>query len=303
MKELVRKVLEGNRKLVKEGRVADYIPALSKANPKEMALSLMDLEGNIYSAGDQDRSFTIQSISKVLGLILALRDKGEEGVFNRVGYEATDEPFNTMFKLDGNWEKPANPMINLGAIVTTSLIAGAGEESFNRILELIKKITGNPNISYDREVYLSERETGNRNRSMAYLLKSKGLLTGNVEDALDTYFKQCSILVTTVDLAKIGLFIARGCPFKEEGAISNTRLTSIVRAIMSTCGMYNFSGQYAVNIGIPSKSGVGGGILGTVSNKYGIGVYSPALDSYGNSAAGYGMMKDLSEALKLNIFI
>lgn len=302
MKNKIEEIIEKNKDLVKEGFVADYIPALSKANPNDIGVSIVDLNGNIYNEGDYNVKFTIQSISKVLSLILALQDHGEEKVFQKVGYEPTDEPFNTIYKLDFSWNKPSNPMINSGAIVTTSLIKGSGDDKINRILNLIKKVTGNPNISIDEEVYLSEKETGHRNRAMAYLLKSKGILLGDTEEVLDAYFKQCSIQVTSFDLAKIGLFIAKGCPLETKGLINNSRVAAIVTAIMFTSGMYNFSGEYAVNVGIPSKSGVGGGILGVVPGNCGIGIYGPALDRYGNSSVGYGIMRDLSQQLKLNIF-
>ncbi len=302
MEKILEKIIHDNRDLINKGHVADYIPALSKVNPNYIGLSIADIDGNIYNVGDCNVKFTIQSISKIIALMLALIDNGEDFLFTKVGYEPTDEPFNTLYKLDFNKNKPANPMINSGAIVTTSLIKGSKEEKFSRLIELIRFITENPDINYNEEVYLSEKSTGHKNRAMAYLMKSKGLLNGDVEDILDTYFKQCSIEVTAADLAKIGLFVARRCPMNIDSEIGNERMASIITAIMTTCGMYDFSGQYAATVGIPSKSGVGGGILGLIPSKLGIGVFSPALDKFGNSIAGYGIMKDLSRELNLNIF-
>ncbi|MDR7857267.1 glutaminase A [Tissierella sp.] len=304
MKEILDKVVENNRYMIKKGKVADYIPALSKKDPNEIGICIMDTDGNVYKTGDYNTKFTIQSISKVLSLLLALKDNGEEYVFKKIDYEPTEEPFNTLFKLDlPNTLKPTNPMINSGAIVTTSLIKGKGEEKFNRLLEFIREVTENPNINYNEEVYLSEKGTGDKNKAMAYLMKSRGFLEGDVDEILDTYFKQCSIEVDTVDIAKIGLFIGNRCPLlKENSMVSNEKAASIVTAIMATCGMYNFSGEYAANVGIPSKSGVGGGILGTIPYKMGIGVYSPSLDQYGNSIAGFGIIRDLSKELNLSIF-
>jgi glutaminase len=239
-----------------------------------------------------------------MALALAIMDNSEEKVFEKVGYEPTDEPFNTLYKLDLPYViKPSNPMINSGAIVTSSLIKGDGEEKFNRLLDFIRKVTENPNIFYNEEVYLSEKFTGDKNKSMAYLMKSKGMLEGNVEEILDGYFKQCSIEITSVDLAKIGLFLSNSGKLlgtKEE--ICSKKTISTIIAIMSTCGMYNFSGEYAAKVGIPSKSGVAGGILGTISGKMGIGIYSPALDRYGNSMVGYNIMKDISNELNLSIY-
>lgn len=304
MKKILDTIIEKNRHLVNEGKVADYIPALSQSDPNHIGLCIMDLEGKVYKAGNFDTAFTIQSISKVMALTLAIIDNGEEKVFNKVGYEPTDEPFNTLYKLDlPHITKPSNPMINSGAIITSSLIKGEGEERFNRLLEFIRKVTENPNISYNEEVYLSEKATGDKNKAMAYLMKSRGILNGDVEEILDGYFKQCSIEITSVDLAKIGLFLAnQGKLMKSTEQICSEKTISTVIAIMSTCGMYNFSGEYAAKVGIPSKSGVAGGILGTVPNKIGIGIYSPALDKYGNSIVGYNIMKDISNELNLNIY-
>lgn len=296
MEKLLNKIIDDNRYLTKEGKVANYIPALSKANPNHIGICYIDIDGKIYKAGNYDIKFTIQSISKVVSLILAIMDNGIDKVFSKVGYQSTDEPFNTVYKLDfPNTIKPPNPMINSGAIVTTSLVKGEGEEKFNRLLDFFRELTENPRISYNEEVYLSEKSTGDKNKAMAYLMKSRGFLEGDVEEVLDTYFKQCSIEVDVVDIANIGLFIAKGCKFNKE-------IASIINAIMTTCGMYDYSGEYATKVGIPSKSGVGGGIMGSIPNKAGIGVYSPALDQYGNSIAGYGIMKDLSNKLCLSIF-
>lgn len=303
MNKTLEKLIEQNRYLVNEGKVADYIPALSKKDPNNIGICIIDKDEKIFRAGDYNIKFTIQSISKVMSLLLALIDNGEENVFKQIGYEPTEEPFNTLFKLDlPNTIKPANPMINSGAIITTSLIKGVGDEKFIRLLEFIRFVTGNPTISYNEEVYLSEKETGYKNKAMGYLMKSRGFLKADVDEILDNYFKQCSIEVDSVDIAKIGLFISKRCSFKKNSKIDNERAASILTAIMTTCGMYNFSGEYAATVGIPSKSGVAGGILGVIPNKMGIGVYSPGLDQYGNSIVGYGIMKDLSKELNLSIF-
>ncbi|CAK7009111.1 glutaminase A [Tissierella sp. P1] len=304
MEDLLSKIIEKNRYLISKGAVADYIPALSKVNPNNIGVCLMDVDGNIYKAGNYDVKFTIQSISKIMSLMLALIDNGEDKVFKKIDYEPTEEPFNTLFKLDfPHTVKPSNPMINSGAIVTTSLIKGKGEERFNRLLNFIRTVTENSSISYNEEVYLSEKDTGHKNRAMAYLMRARGFIDGDVEEILDVYFKQCSIEITTVDIAKIGLFLANRCKLLEQSIkVCDARIASIVTAIMATCGMYNFSGEYAATVGIPSKSGVGGGILGTIPYKMGIGVFSPTLDQYGNSIVGYGIMRDLSKELNLNIF-
>lgn len=304
MKNILEKIVDRNRHLTKKGKVADYIPALSSANPDDIGMCILNTKNEIFKVGQYDKKFTIQSISKVLTLILAILDNGIENVFSKVGYEGTDEPFNTLRKLDLPYiNKPANPMINAGAIVTTSLIKGEGEERFNRILELIRFVADNPKIELNKEVYLSEKSTGDKNKAIAYLMKSKGIIEGNTDDVLDTYFKQCSIEIDAVDLAKIGRFIANGCEgLSTKFTVSNKELSSVIVGIMITSGMYNYSGEFATRVGIPSKSGVGGGIMGVLPNKMGIGIYGPALDENFNTIAGIGIMRDLSRELNLSLF-
>lgn len=298
MEKILEEIIQNNKHLVHRGKVADYIPALKIADPQKVGISIRHVDGNIYSAGDFSHKFTIQSISKVVSLIFAIMDNGEDRVFEKVGYKATDEPFNTLFKLDlPSTKKPANPMINAGAILTSSLILGDGEEKFKRLLDFFRKITQNECLDYNRKVYMSEKRTGDKNKAIAYQMKARGFIEGDVEEILDVYFKQCSIAVDTVDLANIGMFIAKRDADKELNKIK--QLTS---AIMASSGMYEASGQYAKEVGIPSKNGVGGGIMGTVAKTMGIGVYSPALDQYGNSVVGYGMIKELSDRLDLNIY-
>ena len=304
MEKVLTVIVEKNRYLLKEGKVADYIPALAKVNPNHIGVCLVDLDGTITTAGDTSIKFTIQSISKVITLMRAVMDKGQDYVFGRVGYEGTDEPFNTLYKLDlPHITKPANPMINAGAILTTSLVHGSGDEKFQRILELTRIMTNNPNIIYNEEVYQSEKATGDKNRAIANLMRARGILDGDVEEILDAYFKQCSIEVDAEDLGNIAAFLANGCRGLDDyGKSSPNSLSSILLGIMVTSGMYNYSGQYAVEVGIPSKSGVGGGILAVVPNKLGIGVFSPPLDENGNSIAGLGILKSISEEFDLRIF-
>lgn len=300
MQKILEEVLEENRHLAKKGRVASYIPALAKANPHHIGICIAEINGNMYKAGDADAKFTIQSISKVIALMLALMDNGEK-VFEKVGREGTEDPFNTLYKLDlPHTEKPVNPMINAGAIATTAQIKG---DKFGRILELIRRITGNLSIDYSREVYISEKETGEKNKAIAHLLKARGIIEGDPDEVLDHYFKQCSIEVTACDLAKIALFMANGCQgLPSYGEIDRKTLYRNLLAIMTIGGMYNVSGQYAAEVGVPSKSGVGGGIMASVPGRMGIGVFSPPLDKNGHSIAGYGIMKSLSHRLDLSIF-
>lgn len=305
MENLLKNILEKNKSLAKKGKVADYIPALKEGDPEELGLCIFDTEKNFYKVGDYNRKFTVQSISKVVALMLVLEDLGEDAVFKKVGVEGTDDNFNSLYKLDMPYiDKPANPMINSGAIVITSLIKGSShEEKFNRLIDFFKKITSNDDLDVNKRVYLSEKETGNKNRAMAYLMKNKGILQGDVEEVLDIYFRQCSIEVDCEDLGNIGLVLATNGKKLDTGEkLVSKRTTEIVRTIMATSGMYNASGQFALEVGFPAKSGVAGGILGVVPNKMGIGVYSPPLDLKGNSIASIGVLKDLSKELNLRIY-
>jgi glutaminase len=302
LEKVLEEIVEKNRRYCKEGKVADYIPELAKANPEHIAVAIADNDGHIYVAGDTDVKFCIESISKTVVLALALKDKGAERVFRDIGMEPTGDPFNSIIKLATTaGHKPYNPYINAGAIATTSLIKGATpEEKFERILQFTRQIAENQEIDLNYEVYMSEAATGNTNRSLAYFMKAGGFMEGEIEDILEVYFKQCSMNVTTVDLAKIALFFARGGVLSNGERVLEEEEAKIVKALMVTCGMYDSSGEYMVKVGIPSKSGVGGGIIGCIPGKYGICTFSPALDEKGNSVAGYHMMKDISKALKLS---
>lgn len=306
MKNLLETLVEKNRKYYEEGKLASYIPALLEANPQDLGVCVVDLNNKYeFWAGESDVKFTIQSISKVVSLILALTDNGREEVFRRVNVEPTGMGFNSIVNLEvNNQDRPYNPMINAGAIVTTSLIWGENQEKkLERILNFVRKATNNDTIGINEEIYLNEKETGDRNRALAYYMKSNGFLEGNVEEILDLYFKQCSIEATARDLARFGALIANDgvTPWSNEVLISR-EVCRIVKTIMVTCGMYDASGEFAVHVGIPAKSGVGGGVLATAPRRYGIGIYGPALDSKGNSICGLKVLKALSEELELSIF-
>ncbi|MGG7076859.1 glutaminase A [Clostridium sardiniense] len=305
MFDILQRLVDKNKVYGKEGKLASYIPALLKADVNDLGIAIVNLDGDEYFAGNCDEKFTIQSISKIVGLILALQDNGKENVFKKVNVEPTGEGFNSIVKLETTETgRPYNPMINAGAIVTTSLIKGrTEEEKLKKLIDFMKKATNNPNITINEEVYISEKLTGNRNRALAYFMKSSGILDGNVEEVLDLYFRQCSIEANAKDLARLGAVLANDgiIPWSGEKLIDK-EICKIVKSIMVTCGMYDASGEFAVRIGIPAKSGVGGGILASVPKTMGIGVYGPALDEKGNSIAGLKVLQDLSRELDLSIF-
>lgn len=304
MKDLLDKLVKKNVAETKMGTVASYIPELDKAKKDALGLYIIDVEENEYYSGDWDTKFTIQSISKIVTLMLAILDNGEEYVFSKVGMEPTGDPFNSIKKLEtSSRRKPYNPLINAGAIAIASMIKGRDvRDRFQRLLDFFRKISEDETLDVNYKIYCGESETGNRNRAMGYFLKGDGIIEGNVEDALDIYFKQCSIEVTAKTLAKIALFLANNGKLSNGEIVITPRIATIVKTLMVTCGMYDSSGEFAVRAGIPSKSGVGGGILSVVPGKMGIGVYGPSLDKKGNSIAGVLLLEDLSSELNLTIF-
>ncbi|WP_373898960.1 glutaminase A [Haloimpatiens sp. FM7315] len=305
MNRLLNSIIENNKKWTKEGKVASYIPELYKMDPDLLGIYVCTLSGEEYFSGDFNKKFTIQSISKIITLMLAILDNGKDYVFSKVGMEPTETSFNSIINLEiKDPHKPINPMINAGAIATVSMIAGKdSDEVFQRILKFARKISGNPAMDINQNVYKSEKETGNRNRALGYFMKSTGVLDGNVEEILDVYFKQCSLEVTCKDLARIGAMLANDGVLPSSGERIVPRDTArIVKTIMVTCGMYDASGKFAVDIGVPGKSGVGGGILACVPRRMGIGVFGTSLDEKGNSVAGIKVLEELSKQLDLSIF-
>lgn len=305
MDKLLDDIIKNNKKYAKYGQVATYIPELRKANAEDLAICIIDRKNNIYYKGDYNKKFTIQSISKTIVLAMALMDNDWSYVFSKVGMEPSGDPFNSIMKLEtDDTKKPCNPMINAGAIVTTSLIKGNSlKEKEERMLNFFRKMAKNENLKINKDVYESEKFTGDRNRAMAYLLKNDGIIEGDVEEILDLYFKQCSIEVDVVDLARIGLIFANyGIDIETGERIISESVSRMVKTFMVTCGMYDASGEFAIKVGIPAKSGVGGGIMASVPKKMGIGIYGPALDKKGNSIAGLKVLEDLSKELELSIF-
>jgi len=304
VEEILEKIVNKNKIKTKFGDVANYIPGLDKANRDDLGICLIDVEGNKYVYGDYNKKFTIQSVSKPIALMLAILDNGIDYVFSKVGTEPTGDAFNSMIRLEtAEMKKPYNPMINAGAVAVSSMIKGKNkEEKFQRLLDFFKLITENDSLSYNKEIYEGEKRTGNKNRAMAYFMKDQGIIDSSVEETLDVYFKQCSIEVTTIDLAMIGLFLSKNGILSTGERIISSYEAKIIKSLMMTCGMYDGSGEFALNVGIPSKSGVGGGIMSVVPNMMGIGIYGPSLDKKGNSIGGNGILEDLSRELDLSIF-
>lgn len=305
MENMLSDIIVSNRKHTANGQVASYIPELKKANGDDLGICIIDKYNNIYCAGDYNKKFTIQSISKTIVLAMALMDNEWDYVFSKVGMEPSGDPFNSIMKLETNDTKiPCNPMINAGAIATTSLIKGKNlKDKEERMLSFFRKLAKNDNLQINKSVYESEKLTGDRNRAMAYLLKNDGIIEGDVDETLDLYFKQCSIEVSVIDLARIGLLFANyGIDIETGERVISENISRMIKTFMVTCGMYDASGEFALKVGIPAKSGVGGGIMASVPNRMGIGVFGPSLDKKGNSIAGLKVLEELSQRLSLSIF-
>ena len=305
MDKLLAQVLEQCRPYAKDGRVANYIPELAKADPDKLGLCIVDQTGTVHGAGDWQEYFTMQSVVKPLILLLALMDSGIEKVRALVGVEATGKPFDAF-----NYSDQAltgahiNPMINTGAIALCTLIKGRDYgEKFDRLLALARRLSGDDSLTVDAAVYFSEKATGNKNRALAYMLMAYGLVHDDANDILECYFRACSIRANCAALARIGfLFAHHGKDIVTGEQLFDPAYARYVNATLMTCGMYDGSGEFALQCGFPAKSGVGGGIMGVVPRRMGLGVFAPALDKKGNSMAGVKSLEELSKHLELSVF-
>lgn len=284
------------------GRVASYIPELTKANPEWFGICVATMDGATYSVGEADQQFTIQSISKPFVYATALADQGWESLAGKVGVEPSGDAFNSI-SLNPQTGAPLNPMINAGAIATTSLVSGGTPEAqWRRIENSLAAFIGR-GISVDEEVYHSESETGYRNRAIAWMLKNFGIIDGEPMATLENYFRQCSVLVSGRDLAYTAATLANGGvhPVTGRRALAAEHVERVL-SVMATCGMYNYAGSWMYEIGMPAKSGVGGGIMAVVPGQFGIGIFSPRLDEKGNSVRGIEVCKRLSQDFSLHVF-
>lgn len=285
-----------------EGAVADYIPELAAADPEAFAMAMVSVRGHVYEAGDVDQTFTIQSVSKPFVYALALSDLGLDAVAARIGFEPSGEPFNAI-SLEPDTGRPANALINAGAIVTTSLIPGTPEESYARIHEGLSAFAGR-NLEFDDRVYRSEAATGDRNRALGYLTRAQGVLARPAEEATDVYFRQCSLRVTATDLAIMaGTLATMGVNPVTRRRVVAEDVVRTTLSVMATCGMYDHSGEWMVRVGLPAKSGVGGGIAAVLPSELGIGVFSPPLDAQGNSVRGMAALEETSQRMGLHLFM
>lgn len=282
------------------GRIPDYIPELTKADPNHFGISIATIDGHLYEVGDTEIPFTIQSISKAFVFALALEKLGEAVVEATVGVEPSGEAFNSI-RLNRK-DRPFNPMVNAGAIACSGLIyRHAKQDAFELIHHTISRLAGR-DLDVDYAVFESERATGDRNRAIAWLLKNYSVLQGDVDQVLDIYFKQCSILVTARDLAIIAATLAnRGInPITKEQIILPKNVSRTL-SVMISSGMYDYAGEWVYRVGTPAKSGVGGGIIASLPSQIGLGTFSPKLDGYGNSVRGLKVCEDISVHFGLHV--
>ena len=285
-----------------DGDVADYIPELGKADPDDFGIAMATVDGEVYTTGDADKLFTIQSVSKPFMYAYALREYAKPVVLDHVGVEPTGEAFNSIV-LDEQHNRPFNPMVNAGAIAVAELMQGETQlDREQNMLALFEQFAGR-RLDIDEAIYRSETETGHHNRAIAYMMLNTGMINRAPEDVLELYFKQCSLKVSCRDLAIMAATLANGGvnPRTGEKVIERAQLRDVL-TVMHSCGMYNYAGQWGFEVGLPAKSGVSGGIVAVVPGQLGLGVYSPRLDKHGNSVRGVEVCREVSSRFGLHIF-
>ena len=286
-----------------EGKVADYIPALANVEPDQFVMAIQMFDGSSFGVGEINKKFSIQSISKVFTFTLALEHYGKE-LYKRVGHEPSGNPFNSLVQLEYENGIPRNPFINAGAIVTAdTLVSIYKKNTFEEILKFIRKVSNDETIVYDEDIFESELEHGFRNFALINMIKSYKNIHNEINEVINTYFKQCSIMMSPNELASSMLFLANHGvnPLTNEQIITESKAKRI-NSLMLTCGHYDASGDFAYKVGLPGKSGVGGGIVAIVPKKMAIFVYSPRLNKQGNSLIGTKALELFTTKTGLSIF-
>jgi glutaminase len=284
--EVLQQIAHELRPVIGQGKVASYIPELARVSPQHFGMAVVTIGGEVHTVGDARHAFSIQSISKLFTLVMALQLEGE-AVWKRVGREPSGTPFNSLVQLEAENGKPRNPFINPGALVCTDILCTRFATPENAVVEFLRPLCGNRDVHYNRAVAASERRTSHRNAAMAHLIKSFGNLANSVEDVLDAYCRHCAIEMNCVELARAVAFLAHGGINPGDGnPVLGPSLTKRLNALMLTCGTYDAAGDFAFRVGLPAKSGVGGGIVAVMPGECGVCVWSPGLEPSGNSLAG-----------------
>ena len=284
------------------GKVASYIPELAKVPPGKYGMHLCDLEGRDYCFGDSQERFSIQSISKVFSLALAMKVVGEE-LWNRVDVEPSGDPFNSLSQLENDFGIPRNPFINAGALVVADVLLSHFSNPKAALLAFLHEITDDPHIGFDETVAASEKSEGSRNYAIVNYLKSFGNMENDVDAVLDFYFHQCSLSMSCRELAKAFIpFANQGALLDSQREVLTGRQVKRINALMQTCGFYDEAGEFSFEVGLPGKSGVGGGIVAVHPGKYAVAVWSPPLNPKGNSALGMATLERLTTLTGFSIF-
>ena len=302
MEKIIKSIYENYVGELGKGKVADYIPPLAKVSPDKYAISVCTVDGKKYNIGDFNEKFSIQSISKVFTLAMLAPMVGKE-LWESVGKEPSGSPFNSLVQLEYEKGIPRNPFINAGALVITDRLLERVPDLNEKLLEYVRELAGSQDIGYNREVAASEYVTGERNQALAHLMKSFGNFKGKVSQVISSYCHHCSIEMSTAQLAQAFLFLANGGVNPLNGSrVVGTRDAKRINAIMLTCGFYDESGDFAYRVGMPGKSGVGGGIVAVIPGKLSIAVWSPELNKYGNSYRGIATLADFTTELGISVF-
>jgi glutaminase len=284
--DILHQIHDELRPVIGQGRVASYIPELAKVPPDRFGMAVVGIDGSVVAVGDADVPFSIQSISKLFTLVMALQLEGD-ALWERVGREPSGTAFNSLIQLEAEAGKPRNPFINPGALVCTDILCRRFAVPENAVVEFLRPLAGNPSVQYNRAVAASERRTSHRNAAMAHLMKSFGNLHNPVDEVLDAYCGHCAIEMTCTELARAVTFLAHAGLHPMTGRrVLDASLAKRLNALMLTCGTYDAAGDFAFRVGLPAKSGVGGGIVAVMPGECGVCVWSPALEPSGNSLAG-----------------
>lgn len=289
-------------RFIGKGKVADYIPALARVPQEKFGIAVVAVDGSEASVGDADEVFSIQSISKVFVLMMASRLRDQK-LWRRVGREPSGNAFNSLVQLEYENGIPRNPFINAGAHITSDCVTVGFDDPKQAILDEMRLLSGNPEIQFDLEVAASERDHGHRNAAIANFLKAHGNLEAEVDDMLDVYFHQCAIAMSARDMARAGSFLAnRGIDVATGRRVVTERKTRRINALMATCGLYDAVGSFAFHVGVPAKSGVGGGMLAVIPGEMSVCVWSPGLDAQGNSYVGVKALELFTNKIGRSIY-
>lgn len=300
--QILTDIYEHVQPLLGQGKVADYIPELAHIPPEKFGMAVQCVDGRTFHIGDAADSFSIQSVSKLFTLTLAMQLAGDS-IWQRIGREPSGTPFNSLVQLEYENGIPRNPFINAGALVVTDIILTHLHDARQTVLDFVRRLAGNPAIQFDDAVARSEAETGFRNKALANFIKSFGNLQNDPEIVLDAYFHHCSLSMSCLDVAQAGLFLANDgrLPPTNEPVVSRSQ-AKYIKSLMLTCGLYDAVGDFAYRVGLPGKSGVGGGILAVMPGHWSVCVWSPGLNESGNSLAGTAALELFTTLTGISIF-